>query len=215
MSSFEDKIVLCIEEMLTKNQVRIMQVFAGRITEQFSMREVAKILNKDSSLVRRATLPLIEQDLLSQVKNKQLVLNYKSNHQELAYVEYLRSKDFFSKSRNRNIEQFANEVITTVQDDDFVLLVFGSAITSEKPGDIDILLIVKDIQQVEPNEKILFNVARNFHSVTFDINVVCFASVYEMLSTRDQLNVMNEILNKHVILYGAETFYRLLAKGRK
>ncbi|MBN2142006.1 hypothetical protein JW711_01630 [Candidatus Woesearchaeota archaeon] len=201
--------------MLTKNQARILQVFAGRITEQFSMREVAKILNKDSSLVRRATLPLIEQGLLSQVKNKQLVLNYRSNHQVLSYIEYLRSKDFLSKPRNKSIGMFAEEIVGTVQEDDFVLLVFGSAVTSEKPGDIDILLIVKDVQQVEPNEKILHNIARNFHSVKFDINVVCFASVYEMLSTRDQLNVMNEILNKHIILHGAETFYRLLTNGRK
>ncbi|MBI5881078.1 hypothetical protein HZB90_03020 [archaeon] len=201
--------------MLTKNQARILQVFAGRITEQFSMREVAKILNKDSSLVRRATLPLIDQGLLSQVKNKQLVLNYKANHQQLSYVEYLRSKDFLDKPRNKSIDQFTKESISTIQEDDFVLLVFGSAVISDKPGDIDILLIVKDIQQVEPNEKILYNVARNYHSVKFDINVVCFASVYEMLASRDQLNVMNEVFNKHIILHGAETFYRLLAKGRK
>lgn len=201
--------------MLTKNQARILQVFAGRITEQFSMREVAKILNKDSSLVRRATLPLIDQGLLSQVKNKQLVLNYKSNHQEIAYVEYLRNKDFLAKPRNKSIEQFTKEAISTIQEDDFVLLMFGSAVISDKPGDIDILLIIKDIQQVEPNEKILYNAARNYHSVKFDINVVCFASVYEMLASRDQLNVMNEVLNKHIILHGAETFYRLLAKGRK
>ncbi|MFH1063953.1 MAG: hypothetical protein V1729_02640 [Candidatus Woesearchaeota archaeon] len=201
--------------MLTKNQARIMQVFAGRITEQFSMREVAKILNKDSSLVRRAMKPLIGQELLTQVKNKQLVLNYRSNHQELAYVEYLRSKEFLAKPRNRSIELFAREAVNTIQEDDFVLLIFGSSVISEKPGDIDILLIVRDVQQVEPHEKILYNVARNYHSVKFDINVVCFASVYEMLASRDQLNVMNEVLNKHVIVYGAETFYRLLSKGRK
>jgi hypothetical protein len=201
--------------MLTKNQARILQVFTGRITEQFSMREVARILKKDSSLVRRATLPLIERGFLSQVKNKQLVLNFRTNHQVLSYVEYLRSADFLSKPGNKSIESFAREAINLIQEDDFVLLVFGSAVTSEKPGDIDILLIVSNIKQVESNEKILHNVTRNYHSVKFDINVVCFASVYEMLASRDQLNVMNEVLNKHIILHGAETFYRLLSKGRK
>jgi hypothetical protein len=212
MSSCEDKKVFIV---LTKNQARIMQVFTCRITEQFSMREVAKILNKDSSLVRRAMMPLIEQGFLNQVKNKQLVLNYRSNHQELSYVEYLRSNDFLDNPKNKSIEQFTKEAINIIQEDSFVLLVFGSAVISDKPGDIDILLIVKDIQQVEPNEKILYNVARNYHSVKFDINVVCFASVYEMLASREQLNVMNEVLNKHIIMHGAETFYRLLAKGRK
>jgi predicted transcriptional regulator len=204
-----------MSNVITKNQARILQVFAGRITEQFSMREVAKILKKDSSLVRRATLPLIEQGFLSQVKNKQLVLNYRANHQEISYVEYLRSKDFLSKPGNKSIESFTREAISIIQEDDFVLLVFGSAVVSEKPGDIDILLIVNDVKQVESNEKILHNIARNYHSVKFDINVVCFASVYEMLASREQLNVMNEVLNKHIILHGAETFYRLLSKGRR
>lgn len=201
--------------MLKKNQARILQVFTGRITEQFSMREVAKILKKDSSLVRRATLPLIEKGFLSQVKNKQLVLNYRANHQELSYVEYLRSSDFLSKPGNKSIESFTREAISVIQEDDFVLLVFGSAVVSDRPGDIDILLVVSDVKQVEPNEKILYNVARNYHGVKFDMNVVCFASVYEMLASREQLNVMNEVLNKHIILHGAETFYRLLSKGRK
>jgi hypothetical protein len=36
-----------------------------------------------------------------------------------------------------------------------------------------------------------------------------------MLGSRDENNVMNQILNKHLILYGAELFYRLLRQGRK
>jgi hypothetical protein len=38
---------------------------------------------------------------------------------------------------------------------------------------------------------------------------------YEMLARRDEANLMNEILNKHVILHGAELFYRLILMGRR
>jgi hypothetical protein len=33
-----------------------------------------------------------------------------------------------------------------------------------------------------------------------------------MLSKRDETNIINEILNKHIILYGAELFFRLIEK---
>jgi len=36
-----------------------------------------------------------------------------------------------------------------------------------------------------------------------------------MLSARDEANVMTEVLDKHIILYGGELFYRLLTKGRR
>jgi len=36
-----------------------------------------------------------------------------------------------------------------------------------------------------------------------------------MLGSRDDKNVMNELLNKHLILYGGELFFKLLKKGRK
>ena len=48
----------------------------------------------------------------------------------------------------------------------------------------------------------------------FEERVIGFESVYEMLAKRDEKNIMNEILNKHIILYGAELFYRLIARGR-
>jgi len=31
-----------------------------------------------------------------------------------------------------------------------------------------------------------------------------------MFSKRDEINIINEILNKHKILYGSELFYRLV-----
>ena len=39
-------------------------------------------------------------------------------------------------------------------------------------------------------------------------------SVYEMLGKREQRNVLNEVLNKHILIHGAELFYRLVDRGR-
>ena len=59
----------------------------------------------------------------------------------------------------------------------------------------------------------LHNIASNY-DLPFEERVIGFESVYEMLSKRDEKNMMNEILNKHILLYGAELFYRLIERAR-
>lgn len=96
----------------------------------------------------------------------------------------------------------------------FTMLIFGSAVISPKPRDIDMLIIIEKTEDIEQAEKVLYNISRNY---TLDIHavVVSFESVFEMLGSRDDKNVMNQVLNKHLVLYGAELFYKLIKKGRK
>ena len=84
---------------------------------------------------------------------------------------------------------------------------------SRKPRDIDILLIVNSTNKIGFHEKFLHNIASNY-DLPFEERVMGFESFYEMLSRRDEKNIANEILNKHIILFGAELFYRLIERGR-
>ena len=93
-------------------------------------------------------------------------------------------------------------------------LVFGSAVISQKPRDLDILLIIEKTDDIHKAEKYLYNITRNYGLEILSL-IISFESVYEMLGSRDNMNVMNEVLDKHIILYGAELFYRLIKKGRK
>jgi len=163
------------------------------------------------SLTHRAIQPLIDSKIIQQDKHKNLLLNYKIHHETLAFTEYLKRDDFLAKYRD--IKLFTDEIINKIKEDNFILLVFGSAVESSKPRDIDILLIVDNTEKIEFHEKFLHNIASNY-DLPFEERVIGFESVYEMLSERDEKNVINEILNKHIILYGAELFYRLIEKGR-
>ena len=163
------------------------------------------------SLTHRAIHPLIDAKLIEQDKHKNLSLNYKIHHETLVFAEYLRRDILLSKFKD--IKLFVEEVLTKIKQDSFVLLMFGSAVDSNKPRDVDILLIVDSTDKVEFHEKFLHNIASNY-GLPFEERVIGFESVYEMLSKRDEKNVMNEILNKHIILYGAELFYRLIQRGR-
>ena len=198
---------------INKSTARVLQVFAGHITESFTLREAARRLKMHVSLAHRASRPLIEKKIVLQDKRKNLSLNYKIHHETLAFVEYLKRDELLNKGKYKDIKLFAEEVINKIKEDNFVLLVFGSAVDSGKPRDIDILLIVDDISKVEFHERFLYNIASNY-DLPFEERVISFESVYEMLAKRDEINVMNSILDKHIILYGAELFYRLIQRGR-
>ncbi len=195
---------------LTKSSAKVLQLFAGHITESFTLREVARKLKMHVSLAHRAAKPLIENNILQQDKHKHLSLNYKHHHETLAFIEYLRRDDLLNKYKDLNL--FAEEVINKIKEDSFILLVFGSIVESQKPRDIDILLIVDNISKVDFHEKFLHNIASNY-DIPFEERVISFESVYEMLAKHNETNIMNELLNKHIILYGAELFYRLIKRG--
>ena len=198
---------------LNKSTARALQLFTGHITESFTLREAARRLKMHVSLAHRAIKPLIENSIIRHDKHKNLSLNYKINHETLAFAEYLRRDELLNRGKYKDIKLFAEEAINNIKEDNFILLVFGSAVDSDKPRDIDILLIVDNADKVEFHEKFLNNIVSGY-SLPFEERVISFESVYEMLAKRDEMNVMNEILNKHIILYGAELFYRLIQRGR-
>ncbi len=198
--------------MLTKTQLRIMEVFVSGISEKFSIKRASEIIEKPYPLVHRSIRPLIDDGFIARDKQGFLSLNYKENHPALAYIEYLRSREFIKK--NKTIALFVKDVMGKVGLDFFVFLVFGSSIRKRNPGDVDILIIVEDKTRISNIEKILDNVASNF-SMKFDINVIPAESVYEMLARRDEANVFNETLDNHMLIFGAENYYRLLKNARR
>jgi len=202
--------------MLTKTQAKIMQVFTAKITELFSIRSIERELKMNYSLVHRAIKPLIEKHkLLQSNKQNYLSLNYKENHDVLAFIEYQRRNEFLKKPKNTYLAMCLRDFVDEFKEENFVLLVFGSAVDKNDPNDIDILLIIDSMEKIEPAELQLHNTGRNYGVENLHVVAISYESVYEMLGLRDQHNVMNEVLNKHIIIHGAELFYRLLKKGRK
>jgi len=117
--------------MLTKTQLKIMQFFVSQITRRFTLRGVGKELNMHQALAYRACKQLREYKLI--ISDDGYVLNYKQNHQELAYFEHLRSKNFLSRPNNKVLAMFAEELIEKFPYGYFVALIFGSAVEHAKP----------------------------------------------------------------------------------
>src|SRR3989344_6161633 len=147
--------------MITKTQLRIMQLFVSQIARRFTLRGVGKELRMHQALAYRACKQLIKDKLIIP-DDKNYVLNYKQNHQELAYFEYLRSKEFLNKPENKALSIFAEEVTARFSYNYFVFLIFGSAVEIAKPRDIDILFIIEKTKDIETAEKALYNISRNY-----------------------------------------------------
>lgn len=197
--------------MLTKTQLKIMEIFVSKINEKFSIKQISEILKKPYPLVHRSIKLLVCDNFIIKDKRNFLSLNYKENHLELSYIESLRKKEFLKKNKINML--FVKDVLRRIGLDYFTFLIFGSSVQKQRPRDIDILIIIENKNKINSIEKILCNISSNF-SQKFDINVISVESVYEMLVKRDETNVMNEALNNHILIFGAENYYRLLKNAR-
>lgn len=196
--------------MLTKTQIEIMKIFVSKIDKNFSIKQVAEILNKKYPLIHRSIKPLIEKNYLLKDEQSLISLNYRKNHSELSFIESIRKSEWLNK--NKDAKLFFQECLKSIQVDFFISMVFGSSV--EKKGrDIDLLFILNE-KELEKNEKIIRNISENF-TLNLDINVIPVESAYEMLSKREETNVLNELLNKHIILFGGENLYRILNNARR
>lgn len=197
--------------MLTKTQIEIMKVFVSKINERFSIKQIADILEKSYPLIHRSTISLIKDSLLLKDDKNFISLNYKNNFQTLSYIESLRAGKFLE---NKTLNLFVKDILNKINNDFFIFLIFGSSVESKESRDIDILFIVQDKERIIEIERVISNISSNF-SKKFDINVISSESAYEMFGKRDSTNVLNETLNKHILLFGAENYYRILKNARQ
>ncbi|MBI4980777.1 nucleotidyltransferase domain-containing protein [Candidatus Woesearchaeota archaeon] len=194
--------------LLTKTQLEIMEIFCANITKSFSIRGLSKLLNKNYKVAYQAMQGLIEKGILKKDEHQLLKLNYQKNFSLLAYIESLRAEKFLKK--HKEIGLFVNEVIQKSPLGFFTLMLFGSyaAGKQSKRSDIDVLMIIEDIAQVEAVERNLKFMSENFGN--FHLQVISKESVKEMILRPGKLNVVNETLNKHILFFGAEDYYRLI-----
>lgn len=198
--------------MLTKTQARIMEVFVGSIRESFSIKQIAEHIKKPYPLVHRSITSLINERFLVKDKHHLISLNYKENHLELAYIESLRKKVFLQK--HATVKLLIHDLLEKIGTDFFVLLIFGSYVVQQrKPNDLDILVIIENESEINIIERSIQNLVSHF-SLKVDCSVITPKSVYEMLSKRNELNVMNETLDNHILLFGAENYYRFIKNAR-
>jgi predicted nucleotidyltransferase len=199
--------------MLTKTQVEILKVFVSKIDGRFSIKEIADKLEKHYPLIHRSVGGLLDEGVLKKDDKGFVFLNYKSENKlgEVYYAEALRKEEFLKKNKSFSI--FFGDVLNSIKGD-FIALVFGSSVEGNNPRDIDFLIILEDKKKIVETERVIDNLSDNF-SFKLHAHVLSKESASDMLSRREEVNILNETLNKHILLFGSENYYRMLKNARK
>ncbi len=198
--------------MLTKTQIEIMKIFVSKIDKRFSINEISRILNKPYALIHRSIRILIEKRFILIDDKKLLSLNYRENLQQSSFVESLRTTEKLNKEKT--VSLFVKDCLKEISQDFFIFLIFGSFVENRNFNDLDIVIILSTTSDIEKTEKIIKNIAENF-SFKVDFRVLSKESADEMFSKREHINILNESLNKHLIVFGGENYYRILSNARR
>jgi hypothetical protein len=198
--------------MLTKTQEKIMEIFISKINKKFSINEISILIKKPYALVYHSIKELINRRLVFIDEKKLLSLNIFSSPSDFIYVEALRLEERIRK--HKSISFFIQDCLKDIKEDFFVFLIFGSFVEKDKFNDLDVLIVVDKANQIDSTEKVIEGIASRF-SFKAHIIVIAKESVYEMFGKREERNIMNETLNKHLIVFGAENYYRFLKNVRK
>ena len=194
--------------LFTKTQIKTLKLLCSAITKSYSIRAISKAIEQSYPLTYHSTKELIKKGFIIEDAHRFLSLNYKSNFQDLAYIESLRAEELLKK--HKEIMLFVGEILKKTEGF-FTLLIFGSyAIGKEtKNSDTDILMIIEKTEDADKEEKFLNRIA-DMYLKKHHCYVIGKESVKEMVKERDKLNVINETLNKHIIFFGADDYYRLM-----
>ncbi len=195
--------------LLTKTQAEILKLFASSVADKRSIKGVAEALKKPYPLIHRSVKGLLENGLLKKDEHELISLDT-SQYGVLSYIESLRSEEFLRK--RKTLALLAKDIMESVEEDFFVFLIFGSAVIKDNPRDIDMFFVVQDDEKRKKVESAAERCASRL-PVKADISVVTKESVYEMLRMK-QPNTMSETLSKHIIIYGAEQYYRMISNVR-
>ncbi len=206
------KVIILLLMVINNTQVEILKLLLSDPTKDYNIREISKRIEVNYRLVYQAVGDL-EKDGIASVRKigqtKLCKINLSSNICLFSYIENLRKEDFGKKHKGiKLIETDLKKINYTY----FTCIVFGSYAkgTETAKSDIDLFFIVPNQTNVEDFEKWV-NSALGLLSYNFDINTATEESFFEMRSKSD-LNVLNEAIKNHIILFGSEQYYRMLIK---
>lgn len=194
--------------MLKKDELKVLKVLFNDFTKNHTIRGLSKELNQKYIQTYRTIKSLADSDniYLEKLGNSKVAkIDFIKFNLNYIIVEFERLKDHV---RNKNLEIIHKRIINLHEN--IICLLFGSQIkkTSIK-SDFDLLFVIPEQFNYSSFERKVKNQLAPYNC---DINIVTEKGLLDMWSNPKKLNVGNEILKSHIILYGAEHFFNLLIK---
>ncbi len=198
---------------LSRTSVEILAFLASHVRKAYTIRQLSKGIGKDYKITYDMTKRLAAQGILTIERRANLLicrLNVRNNAQFLSFIESLRLEHFLK--RNPELRLIASELLSKIDLPFFTAMLFGSHVkgTATKKSDLDILFTVPYRQA----EKTVSNaVASLERTMPVGIHEVILTNdEFSQLLSENKPNVAREAIEDHIILYGAEAFYKLLGE---
>jgi len=202
---------------LSNTAIAVLKLMVSDLTAGYTIRRIAHGIGQDYRITYETVRRLAENGVLSLERRANLHicrLNPHGNIQILAFIESLRAEEFLKVRPNLRL-LVSTLVAKMASVSPFSCLVlFGSIVKGKaiSRSDLDILLILPDQTFQNRAENELASVAR---TSTIGLHEVVLSSdqFLSMLGERERArkpNLATEILESHIIPYGAEAFHSLV-----
>ncbi|MFC1682156.1 nucleotidyltransferase domain-containing protein [Nanoarchaeota archaeon] len=187
-----------------KSENKIIKLFIEN-KELRTIRAIAQEVNSDYRIIHTATKRLIEKGILfSKSIGKSTLCELNQNYfgNEIYRVESERKDNLL---RNKNIRQLYREIMKKVNTGFFIFLIFGSYTKNKqtKSSDLDLMFISNDEDFEENIQNIVSLLPIKNHVLIFT------EDEFTRMKETKKSNVVKEIIENNVILYGIENYYRL------
>lgn len=199
------------QETLTKTEVAILKFLVGKLNTSSTVREIARNIKQDYRITYDSVQSLEKKGIVERIKKANLNLckiNLMADIGIFSYVEYLRATEFLN--RFKEIKLIKDDLLDKISSYSFTAILFGSYVkgTYKKTSDIDLLFLTSDKKFEKDISVAIASIERTGPIGIHEI-VLTYANFIEMLK-ESRKNVAKEILENHIIFYGAEAFYKLL-----
>lgn len=206
---------------MNNTKKKIIPLFSKDLDRELTIHQIKKELKRSYHFVYDNVQELIKENVLNKKTRGHstvCTLNLKNDKTSaLLTLNSIEEKEHFFNNK-KELKPLFNELIDnlTFKVDIFSILLFGSYAKGieTKQSDVDILIIA---EKKDKDNAISREIRALETKYGKEINqIVINRKIFkDMLSSRTELNVGKETLANHVILYGAEMFWRFVLEIRK
>ena len=186
------------------NNLKVLKLFVDNKDKSYTIKKVAEALKINYKIVYEEIMKLEKDELIKITKHgnaKVCVFNYKY-HSKIVEIEDIRKQELF---KNKDIKLIYNR-IKEIKSPFYSLILFGSYAnkTSQKGSDIDLCLITDNYETNKEVQSILGITPINIHLQDF------ISKHFLLMLKSKELNIGNEIVKNNIVLYGIESFYKIV-----
>ena len=194
--------------MLKKDELKVLMALFDDLSRDITISDISRSLKQKYPQTYRTILALEKKALIKIKKigkSKVIKLDFEKPHPEYIAAELERTKN---ACKNATVRVTKSDILRLQKN--VICVLFGSYAdkTHKKDSDIDLLFVIPDEFDYGKFDDLL----KIKFSYKHHINITPERGMFEMWQHPEKLTVGNEILKKHIILYGTEHYLNLLRK---